>query len=322
MASYMAWREKEEEKVLNRLKDNKKTLAIGHSLAFYRLDVKHLEEQYLNVIKHVKNMASWDEIEHAVYEGLGITLTLDAENINENLTKLKELIELREKELTKLREEIYKKGRKERINLREEIYKKEGVYLVFSLIKDLRNLEEIENFMSSMYLRSDNKKEWLEFINTNLHSKDGTHIRCRLKYGERGILYKHYDKDEFLVEFQVYVEYKDNKIHQRIKEIIVSNILLAKVLKEGLFSEYFYRLLKTAKDVEGALKHTIKNKKNEHAGVAFSVDLEKGRVDFETIPVESRLKRKIEESIEENCIHDLDAMKLSIQLQNMRQIML
>lgn len=212
----------EEDKVYERLKENKKNLAIGHCSAFYSLPAKHLE-QYVYVLKHVKDIAKWDEIEHVAYRkgkpwGYGI-LTLDSENIEDNLKKLK------------------------------EIHQDGIVIFKFSLIKDLRNLEEIEDFLKSVYLLSDDKPEWSGYLETSLYFKDGTMLEI-----DHGI-----NSDDFFLALEVYVAYKDTKINR--KEIVLSDELLKKALEEEVFSEYLYRILKTTKDIEKAIKDIKRNHK-------------------------------------------------------------
>ena len=210
------WVASELNKALEKLKNKNSGICMAHLSAFYYLLNKELDF-YPEVVKHVKELARWDRMGHIAYADYDIH--------GENAIFLDDDIE---KNMERLKEEC------------------KEVDIRFLLIKYLKDLKDIENFMKTILLREDTK--WEERIYMDLYFKDGTIFML---------------KDEKDPELTLHVDLNfdidNSKLMFRKRTFLVSTDAINKALKEDIFSEYLYRILKTAKDVEGVIKKTHKS---------------------------------------------------------------
>ena len=168
------------------------------------------------MVKHVKELARWDRMEHIAHA--------DYDIYGENAIFLDDDIE---KNMERLKEEF------------KEDY---TVAIRFLLMKYLKDLKDIENFIKTILLRENTK--WGEWIYMDLYFKDGTIFMLRD------------EKDPELL-LHIDINFDNSKLMFRQRKFLVSTDAINKALQEDMFSEYLYRILKTAKDVEGVIKkHT------------------------------------------------------------------
>ena len=213
------WVASEVNKALEELKNKNSGICMAHISAFYYLLNKELDF-YPEVVKHVKELARWDRMEHIAcgeYDMYGETAIFLDDDIEKNTKRLK-----------------------------EEFKEDYTVDIRFLLIKYLKDLKDLENFMKTILLREDTK--WEEWIYIDLYFKDGTIFML---------------KDEKDPELTLHVDLNfdidNSKLMFRKRTFLVSTDAINKALKEDIFSEYLYRILKIAKDVEGVIKKTHKS---------------------------------------------------------------
>lgn len=258
---YGDWVAREFNKALEKLKDKNKPLCMAYLSAFYYLFTKELD-LYPELVKHVKDIARWDRMEHVAFEGFdiyeGITIFLDNDT---------------EKNLERLKKEF------------DEAYL---VNIRFFLIKYLKDLENLENFMKTILFHNNTK--WGDRIYMDLYFKDGTILLFT-------------DKTDPEIELRVEVNFDNSKIVLRKRIFWVSSEAIKNVLKEGIFSEYIYRIFKTLRGIDRAIRETHKS----YSGASVDVIVKANGdvyvdnvLDIAPMEITERLIERVEEIVRNN----------------------
>lgn len=266
------WIASEFNKALEKLKDKNKLICMAYLSGFYYLFRKELDF-YPELVKHVKELARWDRMEHIAYADYDIhgetAIFLD-DDIEKNMERLKEEF-----------------GEDYLVNIR------------FFLIKYLKDLKDLEDFMKTILFYDSTK--WGGRFYMDLYFKDGTILMPR----ER-------ERDDTEIDLNVELNFENSKPVYKAKRLHVHTDAIKNALKESLFLDYIYRILKAVKEVERAIRETHKS----FGGASIDVFVKSNGDVFvenvwDTAPIEitEKLVERVEEIVRNNRLAFSDLLK-------------